>query len=257
MTRYRTLVPSVLLASLLGFLTAPAVAAAHPCPRVEAHAGFMEHHGDRMEKHHQKLHADLKLTPDQEGAWKKLMDSEQSMGKAEQEKHEDMAKLTTPERAEKMLAHMKAQQANLAEHVAAITAFYAVLTPEQKKIFDDFHSARMEGMHGKPGHHAARADKAQMSSSEASQPAKEKTTAAPMKHESTGAYLDDSVITTKVKAVIFNEPTLKSAEINVETFKGVVQLSGFVSSKGAESKAVELARSVNGVTSVRNDMRLK
>ena len=49
------------------------------------------------------------------------------------------------------------------------------------------------------------------------------------KHEGTGEYVDDTVITSKVKAAIFNEPTLKSAEINVETFKGVVQLSGFVS----------------------------
>lgn len=77
------------------------------------------------------------------------------------------------------------------------------------------------------------------------------------KQEGTGEYIDDSVITTKVKAAIFNEPSLKSAEINVETFKGVVQLSGFVSSRAAESKAVEIARSVKGVTSVKNDMRIK
>ena len=75
--------------------------------------------------------------------------------------------------------------------------------------------------------------------------------------EGTGEYIDDSVITTKVKAAIFNEPSLKSAEINVETFKGVVQLSGFVSSQTAVSKAVEVARSVKGVTSVKNDMRVK
>ena len=75
--------------------------------------------------------------------------------------------------------------------------------------------------------------------------------------EGTGEYIDDSVITTKVKAAIFNEPSLKSAEINVETFKGVVQLSGFVKSSADQSKAVELARSVKGVTSVKNDMRLK
>ena len=77
------------------------------------------------------------------------------------------------------------------------------------------------------------------------------------KQEGTGEYIDDSAITTKVKAAIFNEATLKSAEINVETFKGVVQLSGFVSSKAAENKAVEVARSVGGVKSVKNDMRLK
>jgi osmotically-inducible protein OsmY len=77
------------------------------------------------------------------------------------------------------------------------------------------------------------------------------------KQEGTGEYVDDTVITTKVKAAIFNEPTLKSAEINVETFKGVVQLSGFVTSAAAESKAVEVARTVGGVKSVKNDMRLK
>jgi hyperosmotically inducible protein len=77
------------------------------------------------------------------------------------------------------------------------------------------------------------------------------------KQEGTGEYVDDSVITTKVKAAIFNEPTLKSAEINVETFKGAVQLSGFVSSAAAVSKAAELARGVNGVKSVKNDMRIK
>jgi len=75
--------------------------------------------------------------------------------------------------------------------------------------------------------------------------------------EGTGEYFDDTVITTKVKAAIFNEPSLKSAEINVETFKGVVQLTGFVSSRADINKAVEVARGVMGVTSVRNDMRLK
>jgi len=81
--------------------------------------------------------------------------------------------------------------------------------------------------------------------------------AATPKQEGTGEYVDDAVITTKVKAAIFNEPTLKSTEINVETFKGVVQLSGFVNSQADISKAVEVARSVKGVKSVKNDMRLK
>ena len=81
--------------------------------------------------------------------------------------------------------------------------------------------------------------------------------AATQKQEGTGEYIDDSVLTTKVKAAVFNEPTLKSAEINVETFKGVVQLSGFVSSQAAVNKAVEVARSVTGVKSVKNDMRVK
>ena len=77
------------------------------------------------------------------------------------------------------------------------------------------------------------------------------------KHEGTGEYVDDTVITTKVKAAVFSEPALKSAEINVETFKGVVQLSGFVSSRADINKAVEVAHSVQGVQSVKNDMRLK
>jgi|SRR5450759_3356771 osmotically-inducible protein OsmY len=77
------------------------------------------------------------------------------------------------------------------------------------------------------------------------------------KQEGTGEYVDDTVITTKVKGAIFNEPTLKSAEINVETFKGVVQLSGFVSTQANIYKAVEVARNVKGVTNVKNDMRLK
>jgi hyperosmotically inducible protein len=77
------------------------------------------------------------------------------------------------------------------------------------------------------------------------------------KQEGTGEYFDDSVITSKVKAAIFNEPTLKSAEVNVETFKGVVQLSGFVNSQSDINKAAVIAQGVKGVTSVNNDMRLK
>jgi hypothetical protein len=81
--------------------------------------------------------------------------------------------------------------------------------------------------------------------------------ASTQKHESAGQYVDDSAITTKVKAAIFNEPSLKSAEINVETFKGRVQLSGFVSSRASIDRAVIVAQGVAGVTSVGNDMRLK
>lgn len=77
------------------------------------------------------------------------------------------------------------------------------------------------------------------------------------KQESTGQYLDDTTITTKVKAAIFNEPSLKSAEINVETFKGTVQLSGFVSSQTSIDRAVLLTSGVGGVKSVKNDMRIK
>ncbi|MGZ3826915.1 MAG: BON domain-containing protein [Bdellovibrio sp.] len=77
------------------------------------------------------------------------------------------------------------------------------------------------------------------------------------KKEGAGEYVDDSVITTKVKTQLLAEPKLKSAQIGVETYKGVVQLTGFVSSKADIQKAVEIARGVKGVSSVKNDMVLR
>jgi len=74
---------------------------------------------------------------------------------------------------------------------------------------------------------------------------------------STGEYIDDTWITTKVKAEIFKEPSLKVTQINVETYKSVVQLSGFVDSAASMNKALAIARSVQGVSSVKNDMRLR
>lgn len=75
--------------------------------------------------------------------------------------------------------------------------------------------------------------------------------------ESTGEYIDDAAITAKVKAAIVNDPTLKATEINVETFKGDVQLSGFVAQPQDAQHAAEVARGVKGVTSVKNDIRVK
>ena len=75
--------------------------------------------------------------------------------------------------------------------------------------------------------------------------------------QSPGAYLDDSWITAKVKTAILDEPSLKVMQINVETYKGVVQLSGFVDNAASQAKAVEIARAVKGVTSVKNDLRLR
>ena len=76
-------------------------------------------------------------------------------------------------------------------------------------------------------------------------------------HESTGEYVDDSVITTKVKTLLANDDFFKSFEISVETFKGTVQLSGFVNSRQAVNKAGEIARGVNGVKSVKNNLIVK
>ncbi len=76
-------------------------------------------------------------------------------------------------------------------------------------------------------------------------------------HESTGEYVDDSILTTKVKTSILGDSKLKLLQINVETFKGKVQLSGFVDSTSAISRAVELARTVKGVKSVENSLIVK
>lgn len=75
--------------------------------------------------------------------------------------------------------------------------------------------------------------------------------------ESTGEYVTDSWITTKVKAALAKDSQVKATEVNVETFKGVVQLSGFVSSSAAMYQAVRIAEGIKGVTSVKNDMHVK
>ena len=75
--------------------------------------------------------------------------------------------------------------------------------------------------------------------------------------ESTGEYVDDSVITTKVKSLLANDDFLKSFQISVETYKGTVQLSGFVNSQKAIDKAGEIASSVKGIKSVKNNLEVK
>ncbi|MFC1857414.1 BON domain-containing protein [Thermodesulfobacteriota bacterium] len=77
------------------------------------------------------------------------------------------------------------------------------------------------------------------------------------KRESAGEYIDDSVITTKVKSLLAGDDFLKSFQISVETYKGTVQLSGFVNSQQAVDKAGEIARSVKGVKSVKNALIVK
>lgn len=75
--------------------------------------------------------------------------------------------------------------------------------------------------------------------------------------QGTGEFVDDSVITAKVKSSLYADPDVKGTEIQVETFKGEVQLSGFVADADDAQKAVQIARGVKGVTSVRNDIRVK
>ena len=103
--------------------------------------------------------------------------------------------------------------------------------------------------------HAMARARAKLKSADASKPVKE--TSKVSKEEAPGEYVDDSVITAKVKTAVFEEPSLKSAEINVETYKGTVQLSGFVRSRADINEAVEVSRHVKGVKSVKNDMIVK
>jgi osmotically-inducible protein OsmY len=77
------------------------------------------------------------------------------------------------------------------------------------------------------------------------------------RQEGTGEYVDNSVITSKIKSQLAADDFLKSFEISVETYKGVVQLSGFVDSQKAVDKAGQIARGVEGVKSVKNNLRVK
>ena len=149
MIRPRPLVSALFLASTLGALSLPALADA-PCGPMGGGGDFRGHRAERMEHHHQKLHDALKLTPEQDVAWKKLVESEHPMAGPDAGKAEDWSKLTTPERAEKMLDRMKAHEAAMTGHLEVLKAFYAGLTAEQKKTFDAFHSApRRGGMRGR------------------------------------------------------------------------------------------------------------
>jgi hyperosmotically inducible protein len=77
------------------------------------------------------------------------------------------------------------------------------------------------------------------------------------KQETAGEYIDDSTVTARVKTAIYKEPTLKVTQINVETLRGEVQLSGFVNTSGDKSRAGEVAREVKGVKSVNNDLQVR
>jgi Spy/CpxP family protein refolding chaperone len=104
------------------------------------HGQMMGMNQERMEKWHEKhqaaLHEKLKLTAQQETAWKKFSSSQPMLDKAARPDPAEMEKLNAPQRMEKGLEHMKAMEAKLTEHLAALKEFYAVLTPEQQKIFD-------------------------------------------------------------------------------------------------------------------------
>ena len=158
-------------------------------------------------------------------------------------------------KAELEARNMPSEKTRHAVNIAKADADYSVA---KEKCDDKAGDAKKDCVkEAKTAEERAKADaNAPMKTADA-KPAKEKSATATTKHESPGAYVDDSVITTKVKAAVLQEPSLKSAEINVETYKGIVQLTGFVRSRANIDKAVEVAKGIKGVTSVKNDMIVK
>jgi Spy/CpxP family protein refolding chaperone len=107
---------------------------------------------ERMEKMHEAhlatLHDKLKLTAQQEAAWKKFAAVNPMADKSARPDSAEMAKLNAPQRMEKGLEHMKTMEAKMAEHLTALKEFYAVLTPEQQKTFDE-HTPMFGGSGGR------------------------------------------------------------------------------------------------------------
>lgn len=77
------------------------------------------------------------------------------------------------------------------------------------------------------------------------------------KQQSVGSYIDDATVTTRVKAALAEDKQVRVTQVNVETYRGVVQLSGFVDSESDVRRAAEVARTIPGVKSVKNDIRVK
>lgn len=112
---------------------------------------------ERMEKRQAELHTKLKLTPNQEAAWKSFTASMAPAGHGKRPDRAEMEKLTAPERMEKMLERSTQRQDAMASRLEAVKKFYAQLTPEQQKVFNDEfakpHRFGRHGHHGHRGHH--------------------------------------------------------------------------------------------------------
>jgi protein CpxP len=150
MKNHSHLIASLLLAGGMLTLAAPGMAEPGDCGPMGDGEKFHQQRNERMQQHQKRLHDALKLTPDQEAAWKKFTESTQPQSRLERGEPQEWAKLTAPERAERMLELSKKRQDRMAEHLAALKTFYGVLTPEQKKIFDDSHAGPRGG---RRGHH--------------------------------------------------------------------------------------------------------
>lgn len=134
MTKFRRNILLIGLATL-GLGSAPILALANTgCgPMDGGSAKFAE----RIEKRQAELHDRLKLTSEQETAWKTFSEKMKPSGPRNRPDRSELASLHAPERMEKMLSMMKEHENRMAERVAAVKEFYAVLTPEQQKLFDE------------------------------------------------------------------------------------------------------------------------
>lgn len=146
----------------LGVASAGSVLAQSSAPAsASAHAGHGQPPGDpakwaekmkeRMAKHQAELHDKLKITAAQEPAWKTFIDAMNPGSMPARPDRKEMEKLTTPERMEKGLEKMKEHLAKMQTRLTALKTFYAVLTPEQQKIFDDSHRRMASHMRERMG----------------------------------------------------------------------------------------------------------
>jgi len=129
--------------------SAPSAPPAPPAPPAGDHAGhgrtpadpakWAEKMKERMAKHQAEMHDKLKITAAQESAWKTFTESMNPGAMPARPDHKEMAKLSTPDRMEKGLEKMKEHLAKMQTRLTALKTFYAVLSPEQQKIFDDSH----------------------------------------------------------------------------------------------------------------------
>ncbi len=142
MSRTAQLLTSLFMAAGIGLVAQPSFAQGAGCPGMgPGSANVTEMRAERMQKHQKQLHDALKLNPDQEAGWKKYTESmAPQSGPMMAGRSEEMAKLSAPERADKMLEFAKSRQERMTEHVAALKTFYGTLSAEQKKAFDGFHS---------------------------------------------------------------------------------------------------------------------
>lgn len=139
-TRYRLL---SLLAAGLTFTALPGLAQQRgDCGVAGSWNVFQEYENNPT--HQKKIHDALKLTGDQEAAWKKYIDAVQQP-KAGARSSTDWGTLTAPERVEQLVDSAKRNEEHMAKQADAMKAFYGVLTPEQKKTFDQFHGGPRKG----------------------------------------------------------------------------------------------------------------